>query len=82
MEGEHVHRSFVGGFDDSRDTRSKYNGDPFFQLNSNQLGMTLLSSMLTDSNYLVWSCSIRAKVKLCFFNDKCDGKYEEKFMLL
>lgn len=75
MEEEHVDRSSVGGFDDSRDTRSKYSGEQIFLQNSNHSGMTLVSSVLIDSNYLAWSCSVQillgAKVKLGFINGKC-----------
>lgn len=33
MEEEHIDLSPVGGFDESRDTRSKYNGHPLFLQN-------------------------------------------------
>lgn len=59
MEKDHVDRSFVGGFDDSHDTRSKYSGDPLFHQNSDHQVMTLVISVLTGSNYSAWSRSIK-----------------------
>lgn len=43
MEGEHIDQSSMGGFvvNESRDTQSKYSGDPLFLQNSNHWGMTL-----------------------------------------
>lgn len=55
MEEEHIDRSSVGGFDESRVTRSKYSGDPLSLQNTDHLGMTLVSSMLIGNNYFVES---------------------------
>lgn len=41
MEEEHLDRSSMSGFDDSRDARSKYSGVTLFLQNSDQPGMTL-----------------------------------------
>lgn len=59
MEEEHIDRPSVGGFDDSRDTRSRYSDDPLFLQNSNHPGMTLVSSVLVGNNYVAWSRSIK-----------------------
>lgn len=40
-------------------TRSKYCNDPLFFQNSDHPGKTLVSSVLTGSNYLAWSRSIK-----------------------
>lgn len=52
MEEEHVDRYSLRGFDDTRDTWSKYSGDPLLLQNSDHSGMTLVSSTLTRNNYL------------------------------
>lgn len=88
MEEEHVDRSSVGGFDDSRDTRSKYSGDSLFLQNSDHSGMTLVSSVLIDSNYLAWSWSVKillgAKGKLGFINGKgvCPSKDSPRLRIM
>lgn len=75
MEEDYIERSFMCGFNDSRDTRSKYNGDPLFLHNWDHSGVTLASSVVTENNYLAWSLSIKitlgAKVKLGSINSKC-----------
>lgn len=73
MEGDHIDRSFVGSFDDSHDTRSKYSGDSLFLQNSDHQRMTLVNSVLTENN-LAWNRSIKialgVEIKLGFINSK------------
>ncbi|XP_010260173.1 PREDICTED: uncharacterized protein LOC104599359 [Nelumbo nucifera] len=51
------------------------NGDPLFLQNSDHPSMILVSSPLTENNYLTWSRSMKvafgAKVKLGFINGSC-----------
>lgn len=41
----------MGGFEDSRDPRFKYSGDPLFLPKLDHLGMKLVSSVLTGNSY-------------------------------